>query len=384
MSARAKKNLTIYSVLFCVAIIGLFLYFSTRELSSQNMEISVTPMIGNIESSDGEVRLISRTKSEDVTKRNPWKREFVVEKEIEYVDPDTGEIVQDTVSSRIVEVGSGLNYKKDGEWVPSNPHFVKTPYGFDLVECAYEASFGRTLSDGMTYEVDGVPIPMAIEYSVVSDGRSEKTFSIPPNIVGEIDLKDPSVLHFRNPLGNIDVTYRAGKGGFHQDVKIKSVDTLKTLAVVEKNTKVYVYTKIDESRFVSDNVDVKIGDDTFRTTDFTFTMTEPVRDKQILFTKLDDDKRVPLFVFDRSVVFDSDGKEADVAEKQLWRNPTSQNLYLVESVALASLADGSVIDYHTQNEHIVTDTVWTANQTYYVSTDVNVSADDLTPLNWTT
>ena len=59
MSARAKKNLTIYSVLFCVAIIGLFLYFSTRELSSQNMEISVTPMIGNIESSDGEVRLIS-------------------------------------------------------------------------------------------------------------------------------------------------------------------------------------------------------------------------------------------------------------------------------------------------------------------------------------
>ena len=109
MSARAKKNLTIYIVLFCVVVMGLFFYFTTRELSSQNMEIRVIPMGGNLESKDVEVKLISRNVSEDVTKRNAWKREYVVEKVIEYVDPDTKEVIRDTLYSKIVEVGSGLN-----------------------------------------------------------------------------------------------------------------------------------------------------------------------------------------------------------------------------------------------------------------------------------
>ena len=320
-------------------------------------------------------RIISTNTTEDISKRNEWQREFIVEKEIEYYDEDLRETVRETIQSKIVEVGSGINYLDGDEWKPSNPHFVQTPNGFELVESCYKVKFGHRLTDVMTYESNGVSIPMRISSIIISDGINQRTLTPNVNVIGTIDQNNASILHFINGFNNIDVTYRADKGGFHQDVKIKNLASLQFDGINERNAKVYVYTKIDDTAFSLNNLTIKKGEEAIDTTSPLFSSTAPSKSEQLIITKTLDTKEIPLFGFDQSAIFDSEGKETTSATRQIIKKPNTSGIYLVESIKTSELQDGSVIDYYGWQGSITNATVWTADATYTVTGDLNLSAE---------
>ncbi len=369
MSTRAKRNLRIYSILVFFAAVGLILYFSTRESSSEDTGEGG----GNIEGNEGAVTLISRTQTENESKRNAWKREYIVEKVIEYVDPDTRETVRQTLHSKIVEVGSGLNYHEDGEWKPSNPHFVDRGDHFELVESAYGVSVPKYLTGDLTYSVDGIPLTLQFKYIVVSDGVNQITLDVPNTVVGSIDANNSSIIRFSNVWSGIDVEYHAAKGAFQQEVLIKDNAVLNAESIDADQAKAYFYTRMDLYNYLVNDIDIKLNGEIVDVDSGSFNYTSPDRASEIVFEEREGGK--PLHILSVSPVLDADGNEVTCAERQLFKDWSSGNLYLIESTELKNLDNGCVLDYTTYNGTIDEDTVWTADETYYVSSDINLTAE---------
>jgi len=330
--------------------------------------------------------------AEVIGARDDHTREWRVVREVQWLDPETGETVTDETVSTVREVGSNLCYRDgNGDWQPSVTEWLAIEGGFKADRNGYQVYFGTTLETGYTKVVRGKMVRLRARSLVLSDGaRMALVAEIDPNATGRIDPDDSSKLIFADAFGqavDADLEYVLERASFHQNI------VLRTPLVVPdgfdaETTQLYVFTELGLDQALMDpDVSVRYaGEEVFVVPDGSltpFSTDEPIVFQISTVNETGQIETQELFAFDASPAYDSAPNDATEtrAERSLWRDPTDRKTYLVERVSHAWLADAAypvTLDYTDKSGSLTSDELWTADTTYYVTSDVNVGAHTLT------
>ncbi len=375
--AFIRKHRLVLVPLFVVAIAGLGLFFLLR---SQSEEPG-----GNVWSA--RPRETVQAWQEDVAKRTQHGREYAFLRTVEYVDPETEEVVTDEVVSTVRERGTNVCYKDDGgDWRPTVAEWETGGLGFKMKENSWQIEVPLTLSAAYQYAVGGRTLAMRPSVIGLSDGQQTVVLGrIDTSVVGEIDEDDPSRLVFADVLGansGVDIELVLERAALHQNVVLRAKPALPEGFNAE-STRLYVYTELGlDALTAGGDVNVRVGGEAVNVS-ATDLATARTTNEPITFTveTTIDGKRVeaPLHRFVASRVWDETGPENEtVAARQLWRHPFTSTTYLVESLPYSYIADATgavTLDYESQNGTIDADETWTADATYYVTGNVVIGQD---------
>ncbi len=323
-----------------------------------------------------------------VERRSDHVREWRVVREIERVDPETGQTVTDEVVSTVREVASNLCYRDaEGSWQPSVAEWEATGDGFKSDRNGYQVYFGATLGASYTKIVSGKQFWMCPRSLVLSDGAHVLLVAaIDPNAVGHVDANDPAKLVFPDAFGealDAELEYVLEKASFHQNVVLRSAIALPDCFDAEA-AQLHVFTEVGLDYALADNtVSVQYaGAEVAADLDGSltpFSKREPIAFLRSEVGATGELVTSDLFAFAASRVYDSAAEAVNetLAERRLWRDPTDQKIYLVERVSHSWLAAATypvTLDYEDKSGNINNEE-WRADATYYVSNNVNVGSE---------
>ncbi len=374
--AFIRKHRVVLMPLFVVAIAGLGLFFLLRSQSEEP--------VGNV--SSAYPRETVQAWQEDISKRSQHGREYAFVRTVEYVDPETEEVVTEETVSTVCERGTNVCYKDaSGDWVPTVAEWGSGGLGFKMDKNSWRIEVPMTLGSAYEYTVGGRTLAMRPSTIGLSDGQQSIVLGpIDTSVIGQIDPDDPSKLVFADVLGTnsgVDLELVLEWASLHQNVVLRGKPALPE-GFDAQNTRLYVYTELGlDALTAAGDVNVWVGDTpvnvsandlvTARNTNepITFTVERTVDGTPV---------EAPLHRFVESRVWDSTGIENEtVAARQLWRSPVDHKTYLVESLPYSYIADATgavTLDYENQSGTIDEDETWTADATYYVTGDVVIGA----------
>ncbi len=375
--AFIRKHRVVLVPLFVVAIAGLGLFFLLRSQSEEPVR--------NV--SSAYPRETVQAWREDVSKRSQHGREYQFVRTVEYVDPETEEVVTEETGSAVRERATDVCYRDAaGDWRPTVAEWETGGLGFKMKENSWQIEVPLTLGSAYEYTVGGKTLAMRPSTIGLSDGQQSVVLGpIDTSVIGQIDPDDPSRLVFADVLGTnsgVDIELVLECASLHQNVVLRAKPRLPEGFDAE-NTRLYVYTELGlDALTAAGDVNVWVGDTpvdvsandlvTARNTNepITFTVERTVDGTPV---------EAPLHRFVASRVWDETGPENEtVAARQLWRSPVDYKTYLVESLPYSYIADATgavTLDYESQNGTIDEDETWTADATYYVTGDVVIGQD---------
>ncbi len=381
--AFIRKHRVMLAPLLVVAIVGAGLFLVLR---SESEEPIGARRSGNVAATAPEETV--QAWQEDVAKRTQHGREYQVTRTLEYVDSDTGETVTDQTVSTVRAVGTNLCYRDArGRWQPTVPEWRSTGGGFVMDKNSWRIEVPLTLGAAYEYVVGGQALHMRPAMLVLSDGqRTVMLGRIDPNAAGRVDPQNASKLVFADALGpgsGVDVELIVERASLHQNVVLRHKPVLPS-RFNEETARLYVYTELGLDAFArKPGHGVRLGRNPLNVSSRDLATARNQRDP-IAFTRQERvngelrDRVLHRFV--ESKVWDETGAQNETyADRQLWRHPVTQKPYLVESIPYSYIADATgavTLDYDSQNGDIDYDQMWTADATYYVEDNVNVSHDE--------
>ncbi len=323
---------------------------------------------------------------EDPLRRTQHGREYRFVRTVEYVDPETEQVVTEESVSTVRERATNACYKDAaGKWQPTVPEWETNGLGFKMDKNSWQIEVPLTLGSVYEYTVGGKTLAMRPKVIGLSDGQHTTVLGqIDASVIGQIDESDPSKLVFADALGagsGVDIELVLERASLHQNVVLRAKPALPEGFNAE-NTRLYVYTELGlDALTARHEVNVRVGDtpvnvsasdlETARNTSdpITFTVEKTVNGRI---------QEETLHRFVASRVWDETGPENEaVAARQLWRSPVDSKTYLVESLPHSYIADATgvvTLDYESQNGTMDEDETWTADATYYVTGDVVIGA----------
>jgi hypothetical protein len=332
------------------------------------------------------LRVLSEERVEDISSRNTNQRVWAVKREVEVSDALTGEPVVEEIVGSVVEVGNGICYRnKAGVWQPATPAWRCTANGFALEGVGYALQAGDTIAAGVEYTVDGETMALRATKITVQSAGVEHVLYLPNGAsAGVIDANDPSRLVFADAFGpGVGVEYVAGSGGYHQNVVLHSEPVLGE-GMESDSTQILIYTEILTPACAENETIEADAENIFRADIGDIDLADADKEDIRLYKRTDtgetvQERQIARFV--ESLVFDS-GREtrqkSAAARKSLRRE--GGRLYLVESLEYGFFAGAEypvVWDYSTVSGSLTVDTVWYAQNTYYVSGDLTVDNCEL-------
>jgi hypothetical protein len=372
--AFVRRHRMVLVPLFSAAILAIGLLLLLRSGSEEPTEVGTFDPV-----------VTSERWEEVVECRNDHMREWRVVREAEWTDPETGETVTDESISTVREVGSNLCYRDgEGRWAPTVAEWEAVWNGFKIDRSNHKLYFGLTLGTPYVHVVRGHQLAMRPNSLWLSDGTQSVLIGVTdPSVVGCVDPHDPSKLVFPDAFGReagADLEFIFEKSAFHQNVVLRAPIPVPDGMDAEQ-TKLYVYTEIAlDDVLLAPEVKLRFdGQQVVAASDGA--ITPQSEDKPIEFCHVENlgkenERELPLIAFAASDVFDGADK-ATRAERQLWRDPSNSQTYLVERLPCSFLDEAAypvTLDYQTISSAIADDTVWRADATYYVSAAVNVGS----------
>jgi len=331
------------------------------------------------------VRVVAKyTPVELADLRDDHTRVWEVARELETTHPD-GTTTVETVKSYIHEKGSGLCYRDEGgEFVPSVPEWRETPEGFVIDRCAYGLAIAKTIGSGLRYTVEGNDLLLRPAYLMISDGVRKADLAIlNPETRGFILPGSPSVLRFPAAFGpGYDLQYVAEKGGFHQNLIVAELPPLPGTLDAGR-TEVFLYTEMNLDEYLAaSGLAALIGGEQIDTSGADLLALCP-QHGFVSFCRPKGDGPQIVHAFGLSWVMDSESTSLSpfqpLAEKWLMRERSARACYLVESLAFSYLAHPGrsypvTWDFVEKKEAIKNPETWVAGTTYWVSSNLDVSA----------
>lgn len=418
----------VLTVLSVISLVLLGLFFSTT--SEQALADNPTSNEIQISDSNSIAGIIDR--QEIISARDQNTRVWEITKLVDTEDPDTGEIIQEEVTSYIREKGCGICYKDQNEqWQSTDTTWRETEDGFVMDRAGYALDMGLGVADTLYYLIDDQQLDIRASRLEADNGLSSQIIAtVNPNATGSIDPSRPNVLLFTDAFGSgIHLELEANPDGFHQNVIFDQKPTLPAGFDVEQ-TKLKLYTQMDFDRYVQDanslsNFDIKVNllqkeqlslsnslesissfDPNSFGSSVTSDMTSisPLKKTTIDLENLGTEFTEPI---NQDIEFEiNNGEESFVsfrlaeskilkavdthsaekykqiaaAKKQIIRDSFDNKTYLVESLDASVVMDSeeSVIwDYHTISGTITSDEIWSSDFTYYLASDVTVNGATL-------
>ncbi len=318
-----------------------------------------------------------------VDQRNDHTRVWEIVREVETTHPDVSTTV-DAVKSHIHEKASGLCYKdQQGDFVPSEPHWVATPEGFTLEGCRYRLSAPKTLAGPVEYAVNGRVFLFRPAHLTASDGTANRMIAdIATDVAGTIDPDDARRLLFPGAFGDVgELEIVAKKGEFHQNVVLRKKPTLPP-GLSAADARVFLYTEIGLDEFLAQGpTEVRIGAEITDMNALDLS-TPPSKTAPIAFYGSGSDEGAGLLhCFARSPVYDSSsdrpaGIVGELAERRLLRGPQTGLAYLVESIAFRFFEEARypvVWDYVNFCGQYQGGDAWDPRYTYRITGNLYVS-----------
>jgi len=322
---------------------------------------------------------------EDVPKRTQHGREYRFVRTVEYVDPETEELVAEEVISTVRERATNACYKDAaGEWQRTVAEWEPGGLGFRMKANSWQIEVPVTLGSAYEYTVGGRTLAMRPSVIGLSDGQQTVVLGqIDTTVIGQIDPNDPSRLVFTDALGantGVDIELVLKRAALHQNVVLRYKPALPE-GFNAAATRLYMYTELGlDALTAGGDVNVRVGDapvnvsasdlETARNTNDPITFSV----KKTVSGQIQQDT---LHRFVESRVWDSTGiANETVAARQLWRSPIDSKTYLVESLPHSYIADSTgavTLDYESQSGTIDEDETWTADATYYVTGEVIIA-----------
>ena len=378
--AFIRKHRLVLVPLFVVAVIGAGLVFLLRSRSEEPGGAGEPG--GNVSSTYP--RETAADWQEDVSKRFEHGREYRAVRTVERVDPETEEVVTDTLVSTVRERGTNICCKDEaGQWVPTIAEWEDGGLGFRMKRNNWQIEVPLRLGDVCEYTVGGRTLAMRPGALVLSDGAHTVSLgTLDTTVQGQIDPDDPSRLVFADVLGEnsgVDIELVLECAALHQNVVLRNKPSLPE-GFDEESARLYVYTELGLDAFTADGaVGVAVGETPVDVSSGTLATARNEHDP-ITFTAREtvdgQECETVLHWFAESRVWDRTGAENETcAARQLWRDPNTLKTYLVESVPHSYIADaiGAVtLDYVTPNSSITTSQTWTADATYYITSNVTI------------
>ncbi|MBN1919277.1 MAG: hypothetical protein JW889_15345, partial [Verrucomicrobia bacterium] len=387
-----RKHRLVFVPLFVAVLAGAGLVFLLRSQSEEpagSEELGVEERSGGALEPGGNVTPLDPAETvaewqEDASKRTQHGREYKVTRTVEWVDPETEEVVTDTVVSTVRERGTNICCKDAAdEWVPTVAEWEAGGLGFRMKRNSWQIDVPTMLGSAYDYTVGGRTLTMRPSVILLSDGTNTVSLgSLDTTVQGRIDPTDPSKLVFADALGansGVDIELVLECAALHQNVVLRNKPVLPEGFNAE-NARLYVYTELGLNAYTADRaVSVTIADTavdvsaanlaTARNTDdpIAFSVQETVEGQP---------RQTVLHAFAESRVWDATGAANETrAARQLWRNPADSKTYLVESLPYAYIAGATgavTLDYESVSGTTTGDEVWTADATYYVTGTVYV------------
>ena len=328
----------------------------------------------------------SKTIGEILESRDSNHREWQILKEVEVVDPITGEKTAEEQTSTIIEVGGGICYQDDfGDWQLTDASWRKTDKGFIMDTAGYELEIGNTVGEWLRYRVDGDDVYLCPSALRASDGtKTVDIATLNTESVGQIDSDNPDKLLFADAYGKgIDLELQVLPSGYHQNVIFHTAPSIPADMDLAK-TQIEVHTALQLDNLKRDSgIGIKVGKEKGKIALNTEFETEESINS-IDFVKEDISKDGSTqdairFSFGKSRVLDNgteNAKNKTVASKKI-KQESDGACYLIETLPheyFEKSAYPVTWDYVTVSSSIQADEEWYADNTYYVSAAITINS----------
>lgn len=330
--------------------------------------------------------LLSTHQEESVLQRSHNQRTWNVIRTYEVLDPMTGLVTEEENNSRVIEVGNGICFRNEtGTFEITDPSWQKTDDGFAVDNANFKLSIGENLGSWLLYTINEKTTRLRPSAIKTKNGISGETILayVDSQVEAHIHPDDASILVFNDAFGDgIDLELAVYPSGFHQNIIFNNKPDLDK---EEMAGDVMVYTEIEFDETFRQ--DVRLSTTKSPNQALTnYARALPSSDV-IQISVLDASKSIPeenkLFRFEDSKVFDNNHQSDRLTKiaKKHFEMTEQGKLLLVETLEQTFFEQAQypvVWDYHTVNgSWDPNDSVWYADTTYYISSDLTVDEGQL-------